>query len=67
MITAANASAIADGACSLILMRYEQARTLNMPILARICGYTIMLSSRDLYCTDFCHSSAFTACEMVAE
>ncbi len=38
-ITAANSSAISDGAASLILMRKVDAHALNLVPLARICGY----------------------------
>lgn len=39
-ITAANASGICDGASALLLMSRTQAESLNLPILARVAGYT---------------------------
>lgn len=39
-VTAANASAISDGACAHILMRQKEAEKRNLPILARIEAHT---------------------------
>jgi acetyl-CoA C-acetyltransferase len=38
-ITAANASSINDGAAALVLMSGEKAKSLNLPVLAKIAGH----------------------------
>ncbi len=38
-VTAANASAINDGAAALVLMSAEKAKALNLPVLAKIVGH----------------------------
>ena len=39
-VTAANASQISDGAAAVVVMEEEKAKSLGLPILARITGYT---------------------------
>ncbi|HBB52405.1 MAG TPA: acetyl-CoA C-acetyltransferase [Legionellales bacterium] len=55
-ITAGNASSIADGAASLMLMTEEQAKTLNLSPLAKIKGFASYAQAPEWFTTAPAHS-----------
>jgi acetyl-CoA C-acetyltransferase len=50
-ITAANASSISDGAAALVMMRESTAKTLGLPIVARIAGHAAHAHEPGLFTT----------------
>lgn len=55
-ITAGNSSSIADGAASLILTSIEHAKQLDIPVLAKICGFSCYAQEPAWFTTAPAHS-----------